>query len=90
MEVPQETYRTQLDIEDPTNPDITEAVRNSPILAILVEEVRMVEELGMDVASYNRMHNRHNRTMPRRYPVPPPEPPRPEPDPAPQPKPEDS
>lgn len=83
MEEPQETYRPQLDIEDITNPDITEAVRNSPILAILVEEVRVEKEDGNPNA-YNRMHNRHNRSGPRgpwpRPPQPEPEPPKPEPE----------
>ena len=40
--------------------DITEAVRNSPILSRLVEEVR-IEQVSRP-QSYNRMHNRHNRS----------------------------
>ena len=40
--------------------DITEAVKNSPVFARLVEEVRVEEISGRQ--SYNRMHNRHNRS----------------------------
>ena len=40
--------------------DITEAIRNSPILARLIEEVRIEQEPAFQ--SYNRMHNRHNRS----------------------------
>lgn len=40
--------------------DITEAVRHSPILSRLVEEVR--NEQAVNLQSYNRMHNRHNRS----------------------------
>ena len=40
--------------------DITEAVRKSPILTRLVEEVRIENLSGPQ--SYNRMHNRHNRS----------------------------
>ena len=40
--------------------DITEAIKHSPILARLVEEVR--NEKAVDPQSYNRMHNRHNRS----------------------------
>ncbi len=40
--------------------DITEAVKNSPVLSRLVEEVRMEQVAGHQ--SYNRMHNRHNRS----------------------------
>ena len=55
--------RSQMEIPEDLDPlegvDVTEVVRNSPVLARLVEEVRnkQVEELN----SYNRMHNRHNR-----------------------------
>ena len=50
----------QEDLESPEEVDVTELVRNSPVLARLVEEVRnkQVEEHN----AYNRMHNRHNRT----------------------------
>ena len=52
MEIPE-------DLDPLEGVDVTEVVRNSPVLARLVEEVRnkQVEELN----SYNRMHNRHNR-----------------------------
>ena len=56
--------KSQLEIPEDLNTlegvDVTEVVRNSPVLARLVEEVRnkQVEELN----AYNRMHNRHNRT----------------------------
>ena len=55
--------------------DVTELVKRSPILARLIEEVRLEEALG--ISGYNRMHNRHNRTIrpPRPYPYPQPEPP---------------
>ena len=59
--------------------DITEKVKNSPILARLVEEVRLEKLAGP--SAYNRMHNRHNRSAPR-GPWPPrkpePEPPKPD------------
>ena len=48
---------------DPTSPpemDITETVLNSPVLLRLVEEVRVEQVAGHQ--SYNRMHNRHNRS----------------------------
>ena len=48
------------DLDSPLEIDITEAVRNSPILSRLVEEVR-IEQLYRP-QSYNRMHNRHNRS----------------------------
>ena len=54
--------------------DVTELVKRSPILARLVEEIRLEENQG--ISGYNRMHNRHNRTIrPRPYPYPQPEPP---------------
>ena len=72
--------RPLIEIQDTTDPDITEAVRNSPILAILVEEVRLEKE-ELRAVGYNRMHNRHNRSGPRRpyppRPLPEPEPPSP-------------
>jgi hypothetical protein len=46
--------------DSPQEIDITEAVRNSPILSRLVEEVRIEQISGTQ--SYNRMHNRHNRS----------------------------
>ena len=46
--------------DSPQEIDITEAVRNSPILSRLVEEVR-IEQIS-EPQSYNRMHNRHNRS----------------------------
>ena len=48
------------DANSPHEIDITEAVRNSPILSRLVEEVR-VEQVSRS-QPYNRMHNRHNRS----------------------------
>ena len=64
--------------------DITEKVKNSPLLARLVEEVRL-EQVDDRPVGYNRMHNRHNRSGPYRRPSPPPapdpEPPKPEPEP---------
>lgn len=64
--------------------DITEKVRHSPLLALLVEEVRL-EQVDDPPAGYNRMHNRHNRSGPRTprwpRPEPRPEPPQPEPEP---------
>ena len=42
------------------DPDITEAVRNSSLLNILIEEVRI--EQATAPHGYNRMHNRHNRS----------------------------
>jgi hypothetical protein len=48
------------DADLPQDIDITEAVRNSPILSRLVEEVRIEHISGTQ--SYNRMHNRHNRS----------------------------
>ena len=53
--------------------DITERVRNSPVLARIVEEVRQEEAAGSSPQLYNRMHNRHNRSGPR-WPLPPPPP----------------
>ena len=52
--------------------DVTELVKRSPVLARLIEEVRLEESLG--ISGYNRMHNRHNRSMrpPRPWPDPPP------------------
>ena len=55
--------------------DVTEAVKNSPLLKRLIEEVRLEHING--VFGYNRMHNRHNRSV-RPYPLPQPQP---EPDP---------
>ena len=49
------------DLKSPQEIDITEAVRNSPILSRLVEEVRIEQVFGPQ-QSYNRMHNRHNRS----------------------------
>ena len=51
----------------PNEIDITETVRNSPLLARLVEEVRLDQRAGAN--AYNRMHNRHNRSITRRSPV---------------------
>ena len=48
------------DLKSSQEIDITEAVRNSPILSRLVEEVRIEQLSGSQ--SYNRMHNRHNRS----------------------------
>ena len=48
------------DAHSPQEIDITEAVKNSPILSRLVEEVRIEQVSGPQ--SYNRMHNRHNRS----------------------------
>ena len=59
--------------------DITELARNSPLMARLMEEVRLEKERG--VYGYNRMHNRHNRSVPRTSPVRVPEPPPKEPTP---------
>ena len=59
--------------------DITELARGSPLLARLVEEVRLEEKAG--TLSYNRMHNRHNRSI--RPTRPSPTLPRPEPEPKP-------
>lgn len=59
--------------------DITELVKGSVILARLVEEVRLDQAEGRPNA-YDRMHNRHNRSIPRIYP---------RPTPAPTPKPEE-
>ena len=44
----------------PQEIDITQAVRDSAILSRLVEEVRIEQVSGPQ--SYNRMHNRHNRS----------------------------
>ena len=53
--------------------DVTELVRKSPLMARLVEEVRLAKE--NPVLAYDRMHNRHNRTITRRpAPVPLPDP----------------
>ena len=58
------TNETQVELADdadaPQGIDITESIRNSPILATLVEEVR-IEQVSRP-QSYNRMHNRHNRS----------------------------
>ena len=54
--------------------DVTELVKRSPVLARLIEEVRTEPN---PASAYNRMHNRHNRSMPRPRPLPP----RPEPTP---------
>lgn len=51
--------------------DVTELAKKSGLLARLVEEVRT--ELASDNIAYNRMHNRHNRSI-RPRPIPPPEP----------------
>ena len=60
-EVPNESQdRPTLKLDSPQDPDITEAVRNSPLLSILVEEVRI--EQATFPLGYNRMHNRHNRS----------------------------
>ena len=48
------------DVDVSQQVDITEAVKNSPILARLIEEVRIEQEPAFQ--SYNRMHNRHNRS----------------------------
>ena len=48
------------DHNTPQEMDITEAVMNSPVLSRLVEEVRIEQAAGNQ--SYNRMHNRHNRS----------------------------
>ena len=52
--------------------DITELARNSPLMARLVEEVRRAKE--NQVLAYDRMHNRHNRTIRRLPPIPLPDP----------------
>ena len=44
--------------------DVTELVRKSPLMARLVEEVRL--EKKNPVLAYDRMHNRHNRSITRR------------------------
>lgn len=69
-------------MDKPEEIDITERVRNSPILARLVQEVRLDGIRG--VSACDRMHNRHNRSITRRPPVR--LPPRPE-EPAPAPEP---
>jgi hypothetical protein len=51
---------TQVEADAPHQIDITEAIKNSPVLARLVEEVRIEKFSGP--YSYNRMHNRHNRS----------------------------
>ncbi len=48
-----------MDIDDI---DITELVKKSPLLARLVEEVRLEWDEARNVEAYNRMHNRHNRS----------------------------
>lgn len=48
------------DVNSSQEIDITEAVRNSAILSKLVEEVRIEQVTRTE--SYNRMHNRHNRS----------------------------
>ena len=61
---PQVVDETQPGPIDDTSPpqvvDITEIVKNSPILSRLIDEVRIERALGFE--SYNRMHNRHNRS----------------------------
>ena len=47
--------------------DITELARNSPLMARLVKEVRL--EKRNPALAYDRMHNRHNRTIRRPAPV---------------------
>ena len=61
--------------------DITDKVKSSPLLARLVEEVRL-EQVNDQAVGYNRMHNRHNRSGPsRRIPIgPTPEPRKPDPE----------
>ena len=49
--------------------DVTEQIKNSPVLKRLQEEVRLENELGSPNV-YNRMHNRHNRSFPRPRPFP--------------------
>ena len=48
-----------MDIDDI---DITELVKKSPLLARLVEEVRLERDEARNGEAYNRMHNRHNRS----------------------------
>ena len=52
--------QVELEADSPNEIDITEKIKNSPVLARLVEEVR-IEKLSGPY-SYNRMHNRHNRS----------------------------
>ena len=56
----EEPAEVQENLEGKERFDITEVVANSPVLARLVEEVRN-ENLTVG-KSYDRMHNRHNRS----------------------------